>query len=279
MVRTNGVLVCDQSYKGAGVVVYVPSAGTFTQVYDITQGKKASTFMKPNKTIILVRDWLEQLAMDCPFIDQVDTLLLESQFTTNMKGLTHIVASAMTIKFPSIKRIMTVTPYSAKRAVKAASTGSHYQNKIEMLKTIESSPHLLLSSWTKGDHNIADAIALLNAAIINKKITMPAPKIIDPNNPPECCTCGNVCMQHLVKKEGPNLGRSFWSCPTRECVGEFYWGDIAVHIRKTPTKSKEPATKKQCTTDIRDDTMKILTGISEKLDLLLSTMDIPHSIQ
>ena len=40
---------------------------------------------------------------------------------------------------------------------------------------------------------------------------------------PPLCSCGKPCLLQIVKKEGPNKGREFWTCSAR--LGEVHDGD------------------------------------------------------
>lgn len=54
------------------------------------------------------------------------------------------------------------------------------------------------------------------------------------------CDCGNPSLLQYVRKEGPNQGREFYTCPSREC-GFFQWGDTPGSPAKQPPVGTPPS--------------------------------------
>src|SRR3989338_7174839 len=51
------------------------------------------------------------------------------------------------------------------------------------------------------------------------------------------CDCGEDAVSQIVRKEGPNKGRSFYSCPSRSCKF-FKWSTAPVAADTSSTTTK-----------------------------------------
>lgn len=274
MPKSSGILSVDPSWRGMGWAANPMGCASIVGVSDITQGYK--TFSNPKRTAILVRDWVDVLLEENPSLHIVDTLVIESQWKTNMKMLQHSVANALINRIPTIKRYITVTAYAAKSAVKAVPQGSHNANKKDIIKVVSSSPDLLLYSLTQGDDNIADAIALLNAAVTNHKLTMTTPSTTEyieyadhPCTRPGC----KESMSRKISHSEKNPDRPYWSCDVTDCKGfvfEDEWDNTTKKRKKKTWKESTPPSKVQRPND--DAIMTILRSLDARLAVLAETL-------
>eukprot|EP01124_Arcella_intermedia_P015794 TRINITY_DN22374_c0_g1_i1.p1 TRINITY_DN22374_c0_g1~~TRINITY_DN22374_c0_g1_i1.p1 ORF type:complete len:584 (+),score=182.22 TRINITY_DN22374_c0_g1_i1:119-1753(+) len=79
----------------------------------------------------------------------------------------------------------------------------------------------------------------------------PPPKAVQGKNGEEVfCNCGSLAMNAIVKKEGPNQGRPFFTCVTKAC-NFFAWGDDngpqAQQSFSKPSKPPPKPTKRKAT--------------------------------
>lgn len=215
--KIQGIISIDCSWRGMGVVVYVPGIKKWSKVYDIKPNQK--TYYKPKYTIPAVVGFVNELLEDQPLCHICDILIVESQYKTQMINLQIAVTSAIVQATGS--KIYFFTPMAAKKAMGVLPQNSHYKNKTEMLKTVRDYPKsFICSSLHKNDHNLADSIALINAFYKKYKVIE---IMSNENGATECPKCErDSVFKNTVKKNNKNFGRVFESCCVDDCK-YFKW--------------------------------------------------------
>lgn len=210
-----GVISIDESWSGLGVAIYVPGYCSYTAVYDIREKKKY--FDLPLNTINSVSRWLDQLIIDCPYVQVCTLVLIEAQFHKKMQNLQYIVACAMR-RLLTDARIEFISALKWKRIMGMYKKGqSHNQNKKDALKYVQDHSELILSHCHQNDHNIADAILIMNA--YNNEHggdTYQGDKSSYAGWPKPCPVCGMRTVFKNKCKNGDNAGREFAACNNKE---------------------------------------------------------------
>lgn len=230
--KIQGIISIDCSWRGMGVVVYIPSFLEWSKCYDIKSNQKH--YYKALHTIPSVAQFVTQLFKDQPNCNLCDILIIENQFHSRMKHLQYAVSAAILSKIKA--KLYFISPLTAKKAMGVELQGTHYENKKEMLKTVKENPNqFICASLHKDNDNLADSISLINAFYSKYKI-----KMSNPGGLSLCPNCDtNTVGYFQVKKEGPNHGRWFFTCKNHECK-YFKWDEEADAKIEVGVKRKKP---------------------------------------
>lgn len=222
-----GVLAVDPSWKGMGIVAFVPVHDyEFACCLDIRSGIKR--YDLPQNTINLVCGAIRDLFDENPQLFCCDRIVIENQFKTKMRNLQYIVSACLKAMLMTRRRNVTIEHVSIMKLKKHFSlecTGSHYQNKKMAVEYVTSNERaLLIGHLHDKNDNICDAILLLNYSVQTNKL-----EFMSYGN---CSICDNP-LEVKVSQSAANPGREFVTCPNgrgakdgqpaNKCNNSFNW--------------------------------------------------------
>lgn len=165
-----GVITCDPSWRGLAFTIHVPSFFyNESVVYDLQSlnlCKKPIT--QPLVYIPLIAQTIDKLIIDKPYINLCDKLIMESQFTDNMRQLSYVIMTALQTRLLGLV-VEYCSALTCKRKNGVAYGESHHQNKKNMYEYVNNNKHTLIAGDTLLDHNTADSIIILNTWLNLKK--------------------------------------------------------------------------------------------------------------
>ena len=227
MAKSIALLACDPGWRGLAFTLYIPSLNyVSTRLFHLNIDAKKG-YKKPMNTIpILVDTIREQYMREEPALCLVDKIIIESQFRSNMQVLSYLIVSVLRSLLSSVK-VETISALKCKRMFNVELGGSHHENKKRMLEFVTNHKDELIGGDTATNHDTADSVILLNTYLKEKKrrlehnidnFTMAGTAVVCPNT-------GMKGYLRIVNKEGPNHGKYFLTCDTKDPdnKGGFKW--------------------------------------------------------
>jgi len=241
-----GVITCDPSWRGLAFTIHVPSMNyNVSEVMDLAVlVKNKKNLTQPLVYIPLVVFAIQTLIERRPLIQLCDKLIIESQFTESMKGLSNVIVSVISSLLVGIKTEK-LSALTCKRQHGVSYGESHYKNKTNMLNYVTENKSKLIAGDTVKDHNTADSIIILNTWLNLKKrhfytnikeyamrYRKPIPRevpFLEKNIRWECPACkyhsGKIWMVKKEPEDGKkdNRGAFFISCSYKPCRASTFW--------------------------------------------------------
>lgn len=253
-----GVLTCDPSWRGLAFTIHVPSFNyNDSCVMDMAiickENRKKIT--QPMVYIPIAVIAIEEFIKKRPMVRLCDKLIIESQFSENMKILSNIITTILLTKFQYMK-VEKMSPITCKNKHSVPYGDGHYSNKKRMLEYVNKNKDKLIAGDTVQDHNTADSIIILNTWLglkrrhlyahpeefseedMNQETFYDVPFELK-NTWFECPICGYHSGRVYLCKNPPKdpsrpsmVGNFFISCRNENCrCGPSYFGKTPPVIR------------------------------------------------
>lgn len=206
------------------MAAFIPELGLeVTELYTLNDGTK--NYTKPKKTIDSLFLVLADLVWRMPWLKLCDKIVVEGQFKSNMKTLQWITIAMLRVFWPDAK-IDTLSALRAKRILGIELKESHWLNKKEAVKFVESNQNLLCAKLHDLNDNKADAIILLNAYLEDKP--MSKRPWITMQLEDRCQNCNQDLISRTSGASAKNPNRRYMTCPNMNdplCKKSFKWLD------------------------------------------------------
>lgn len=221
----DGIIAIDPSWNGFALAAFIPELGLeVTELYTLNDGTK--NYTKPKKTIDSLFLVLADLVWRMPWLKLCDKIVVEGQFKSNMKTLQWITIAMLRVFWPDAK-IDTLSALRAKRILGIELKESHWSNKKEAVKFVESNQNILCAKLHDLNDNKADAIILLNAYLEDKPMSKrPWTTMQTEDN---CQNCGQALVKKTAGQASKSPGREYMACTNNlndaQCKKSFKWLD------------------------------------------------------
>ncbi len=209
------VLAIDESWRGFGVAWKIETLKIEGVLcVDIAEKycNNKKKFDSPEWTLQTLHAWLNDFQSEhSEWIDQLDVIVIESQFHAKMKLLQYMLMGILRSRFP-LTQIFTVSALKIKRYFKIGLEKNHNANKKKAIKFVEERVEtLFLASLVDGNDNLADAVLLLNFFMQQSSQLH--------NAMMETCMLCNAPKIFRKTFSGKNAGRYCIKCPGN-CIGQ-----------------------------------------------------------
>lgn len=160
--QIKGLLSCDPSWRGLAFTIYIPFNNyQKSYLFDLKDFTKCKDVQRPKTYTPLIVGIVDRLLDDDPMVRLVDRVIIENQFSDNMKKLMYIITACLLSKLPGSK-IEYLSALTCKRKNGVPYNQNHYNNKKAMVEFVRKNSETLIAGSTLIDHNTADSIILLN---------------------------------------------------------------------------------------------------------------------